>query len=333
MPPSSTAGPVSGVIRPPVTPAELRKRAFARLAERLDPARIRHRPLSLVRAEAIRLLDGLLDADAPATPRADRDRFIEDVLAAAPGVGPLEELFRDEAVKEALVLAPNQVIARKADSWLPTSVRFRDADQVRAVLARYAEVGEPLAAPAPAGGLAVRLWNGFQVLAVTPPEVMGQPPAVLLVRGPAPAAPSAVAGGSARISWSAATARPQPAPAPKGGSGVVSFDATAPTRSGGSAGMAPPSAVTAQAPVPPPAPPPSAFDPHAKLKQRLTERIIMRFAAAGVYDLSALPANELGRIVSANVADFCSHERLDLDGPLQERLTLEILAGMNRSGQ
>jgi hypothetical protein len=112
-----------------------------------------------------------------------------------------------------------------------------------------------------------------------------------------------------------AAARVQPETGPKGGSGVVPVDATAPPRPGGSVGT------LTTAPV---------ADPHAKLRQRLTERIIMRFAAAGVYDLSALPANELRRIVTASVAEFCHQDRLDLDGPFQERLALEILAGMNR---
>ncbi|MFO0849669.1 MAG: hypothetical protein U0871_14115 [Gemmataceae bacterium] len=318
--------PTPGTARLTPTPTDLRRKAYAKLAERLDPGRTRHRPLSLVRAEAGRLLDHLLDTEAPTLSREERDRLAQDVLASAPGVGPLEELFRDEAVTEILVLAPAQVIVRKGDAWLPTSVRFRDGEQVKGVLARFAEVGEPLLpGSAPTGGVGVRLANGFRLIAVTPPEVMGQQPVVLLVRGPAPAAPT---GGSTGIAWGAvlgrplptdAGPRPEPAPAPPAPPRVIGLVSTPPPVGPGSARM--PAASL------PPAP---AADPLARFRQRLTERIITRFAAAGIYDLTEIPANELQRIVAAHVAEFCQQERMDADESLQQQLVLGILAGMNR---
>lgn len=318
-----------GAVRPPAYPADLRRKAYAKLAERLDPARTRHRPLSLVRAEAGRLLDHLLDTEAPTLARDERDRLAQDVLASAPGVGPLEELFRDEAVTEILILAPAQVIVRKGDAWLPTSVRFRDGEQVKGVLARFAEVGEPLLpGSAPTGGVGVRLANGFRLIAVTPPEVMGQQPVVLLIRGPAPAAATAPAGGSTGIAWGAVLGRPLPtdsaprpesSPSPPAPPRVIGLVSTPPPTGPGSARM--PAASL------PPAP---ATDPLARFRQRLTERIITRFAAAGIYDLTEIPTNELQRIVAAHVAEFCQQERMDADESLQQQLVLGILAGMNR---
>src|SRR5436305_14027766 len=84
--------------RPVSTPADVRRRAHARLAEKIDPVRCRHKPLSILRAEARRIVETLLDSDAPSLSGAERERLIEDVLAESIGLGPLEELFRADRV-------------------------------------------------------------------------------------------------------------------------------------------------------------------------------------------------------------------------------------------
>ena len=63
----------------------------------------------------------------------------------------------------------------------------------------------------------------------------------------------------------------------------------------------------------------------------MAERIVTKFAAAGVYDLNQIPAAELRRIVAAHVAEVCQQERIGTDDSTHDRLALEILAGMNRS--
>jgi hypothetical protein len=79
--------------------------------------------------------------------------------------------------------------------------------------------------------------------------------------------------------------------------------------------------------TPPQAGPP---DPLARVRQRVTERIITKLAAAGMYDLNLIPLPELRRIVLAHVAEVCQVDRVAADDTVQERLTLEILSGMNR---
>ena len=85
-----------------------------------------------------------------------------------------------------MVLAHNQVIARKGDVWLPTSVHFRDPDHYRRTLARLAGQGEPPFTPGRSrrAAIDVRLANGFRVVAVLPPAVLDQPPVAVFVRGP-----------------------------------------------------------------------------------------------------------------------------------------------------
>lgn len=314
--------------------SDLRKKAHARLAERIDPQRSRHKPLSLLRTEARRLSEQFCDLEAPTMTRSERDRFIDDVMAESLSFGPLEELFRDDAVKEILILAPTQIISRKAESWLPTSARFRDADQVRAVLQRYLEIGEALVAgPATQGGFDVKLPNQFRVMAMLPPSVMEQSPTAVLIRmsGAGSTAVATPLPGSS----SGTVSMVPPAASP---SGTLSNSARmAAPPSSGTVKYSPPAQPVAAAPTPvniraTPVPPEpgSSSDPLGKLKQRLTERIIMKFAAAGVYDINQFPIAELRKIVHANVVEFCTAERLGFDDKFHERLALEILAGMNR---
>ena len=152
--------PVPRIKLPPVPPVDIdykqlyqvgrqnRPEVLASLLEierdekRIDLARNRHKPLSILRAEGKRTLEQFYDQEGTALTRSDRDRLIEDILAESVGFGPLEEAFRDDAVKEILVLNGTTILGRKADAWMPLSGRFRDDDQLRTVLARWADAGE-----------------------------------------------------------------------------------------------------------------------------------------------------------------------------------------------
>jgi len=320
----------SGRYQIPATVVDVRKKAHARIAEKIDLVRARHKPLSLLRQEAKRVLEQFLDAESPTLTRSDRDKLVDDVLAEGFGFGPLEELYRDEAIKEILILTATQIIVRKGDAWLPASVRLRDVEQLRSVITRYSETGESfVTGPAPTGGVDVRLANGFRAVAVVPPQVMQVSPQLLLTR-----------------------LSPAAAAAPTGNSGTVQFTQVASPRSGGSGAihvtpgprsgnLGPPVPVPAsRTPTPTiladqPRPLPQSGtipnpDPFAKIRQRMAEKIIMKFASAGVYDISAIPQAELRKIVHATVIEVCHAEKLGYDEQFQERLALEILAGMNR---
>ncbi|HET6573315.1 MAG TPA: hypothetical protein VFG68_06925 [Fimbriiglobus sp.] len=275
---------------PPDPHQVVRRKAHARLAPLADPARARHKPLSLLRMEARRALEQFLVAECPTLPRAELTQLAEEVLAEAPGLGPLDDLFRDPAVREVMVLAPGQVVVRKGDDWTPTSVRFRDAGHLRRLLARYAEAGEPVAPPA-AGAFDVWLGNGFRAVAVLPPEVLDLPPTAVFVRGAPPAAPPP------------AVSQPTPRPAAE----------EAPTVR-----------------VPPPAERPAPPDPYAPVRQQVTRKIVSRLAAAGVHDLTRIPVPELRKIVLAYVEEVCETERLWSDAAFRDRLALEILVMIKR---
>ncbi len=305
-----------------VSPVEMLRRAHARLAERFDPSRTRHKPLSILRQEGRRLLDQYFESEWNSLPKPERDKLIEEILSEAPGFGPLEELFRDDSTKEIMVIAATQVIAKKAEGWLPTSVRFRDSGQLRSYLTRLSETGEQLvAAPAAGGGFDVKLANGFRVLAILPPEILDQSPLVLFVRGeplPMPSGASSVMMSKLHREMPSGVT---PAPAARPLSGNPSGSMPSPI---------PPSLARSGPVAMPPAPPTLVLDPNGRFRQRVTERIISKCASAGVYDLSAIPSAELQRVIHAHVLESSMLDKFPLDDSAKERMVLEILAKMNR---
>jgi hypothetical protein len=334
MPPINNAksGPVSWSAaqqsgRLGLAPGELQKRAHQRLAERIDLAKTKHKPLSILRQEARRIVEQYYEFESPGLSKPERERIAEDILGEAYGFGPLEELFRDDTAKEIMVLAASQVIVKKGDNWLPTSVRFRDAAQYRNYLNRLLEVGESLAPTANfSSGLDVKLPNGFRALGILPPSILDQPPLVIFGRIETP-----VATGSTVV---VAENRPT---IPSRTSGIVTN-----TNRPGLTAVSTPASVIRQiaaqegignvnrsGSTPPPRST-SELDPFAKVKQRVTERIVSTCAAAGMYDLSQIPSAELQRVVQAHVLEVTANERLNLEETTRDRLAVEILAAMNR---
>jgi len=275
------------------------------LIERFDVSKCKHKPLSIHRQEGRRVLEQFFEVEGSQLAKPERDRLIEDILVEAVGFGPLEELFRDEGNKEVMVLAATQVIARKKDAWMPTSVRFRDAVQFRGCMTRWAELGTPVATgTTPVSGFDVRLSNGFRAIGIVPPDILEQPPLVLFTRIEMPT------GGSSVVPLTAATRLPGSGPIPVPVRRTASQ--TTPTRI---------------MPAPDLGDVPDQF---ARLRQRVSSWIVSRCAAAGVYDLGQIPAAELQKVIHAHLVEVCEADRLTLDANTTERLVLEILAGINR---
>lgn len=350
-----------GVTRFTGSPLDLPRRAHALLAERFPAPRVKHKPLSILRQEGKRALEQFLDTQPTPLPKPERDKLIEEVLGEAAGFGPLEELFREESVKEIMLLAAAQVIAKKDGGWVPTSVRFRDPAHLRGYVRRLAETGDPLVGGGTAsdGAFDVLLANGFRVVGVMPPDVLDQPPLVVLTRGlpntPDPNAalgvptfPSATQSGWVPGSALVRTPPPRPVPPETGspvGSGVVNVPLSRqplPPRPSSVIGPSP-IAVGSKpepprpAPLPPPQAPavsefylPANMDPKERMRRRAGERIIRKCAAAGVYDLSDIPAAELQRVILAHVEELNGEEARKLTDQEVQILALEIFTGMRR---
>ena len=303
----------------PLAVVDLPRKALGLLAERFPPAKVKHKPLSILRQEGRRAIEQYLEAEVPWIPKAERERVIEEVLGYAPGFGALEELFRDEANREILVLGFAQIIARKGEAWLPTSTRFRDDGHYRGYLKKLLELGEAFVPNAGASGaFDVKLSNGFRLIAICPPEVLDQPPMAVFIRstnsssGITPPPPQSRSGGISN----------PPQTSNDSGSSVLEMNVPMrnPVTSSG-LGLNRDIAIT-PAPI-------GSFDrrdPLNSIRTRVRERIVRKCAAAGVFDLSVIAKPELQKIIYAHVEELNEAEQLGLNEQTLQILTLEILA-------
>src|SRR5262245_5212171 len=111
-PPSGTTR-FPGARQPGGTVEAVRARVQARLAEKLDPARLRRMPASIMVQDVKRTVEQLVEQEGSRLGRLERDLLIEDMLRDAIGFGPLEELFRDPAVNEVLVINHQTVLCQR----------------------------------------------------------------------------------------------------------------------------------------------------------------------------------------------------------------------------
>lgn len=331
---------------------EMKRKASQRLSTTFDAARNRNKPISLQRQESRRSLEQFLDTEYPNLTKYDRTRLIDDALADAIGLGPLEELFRDESVLEILILAPHQVIVRRGENWLPTSNVFRDNEHYRRTIARMIDQSEPVILGTDAkAGVDVKLGNGFRAVAVVPPSIMDLNPVVTFIRS------ALTPIGTAPVTRPTGTGSPPPSgsgssvfsfPPARGSSVIASPGSRSSTALGRSTNNGPKSGTnlgtasdsvlsssnlaasgsTIRTGSEPRTSSNPSNDLDARIRTKLTQRLISKFAAAGIYDVQRIPKAELVRIVTTMVEEANAEDKLDLDDAEISRLSLEILTAM-----
>jgi hypothetical protein len=315
----------SGVIPHSPVPFEtVKQRVLAKLADRMDLNASKRMPPSLLRQNLRQYADQITESEARGFAKPERDRIVDEVLAELLGYGPLEELFADPAVREVMVTGPGAVIARREQGhWLPTSVKFRDETHVRAVLDKVATHADPVGpVMASVSVFDMRLPNGFRVLAVIPPEALGQPATgVFLREPPAPAQTAVPKDGSAPLPGLPATGSTSNGTL-RTVSGTVPAHATTRTPGSGPVSTPPPRSNPSDSPA--------TNDPLARHRTRILERLLAKFASLKVYDLHRLDAHELEKIIAAYVSEYAEAEKIYLSDTDQGRLTLEILTSLRR---
>jgi pilus assembly protein CpaF len=285
------------------------------LNEKFPPNRVRHKPLSILRQEARRALETFLEVEFPSLAKPDRDKTTVMAIDESISMGPLEELYRDEATTEFMVLAHNQIVGRKGDNWLPTSARFRDELAWQAYLKKLQTTGEAYVTVSQLrAAFDVRLPNGFRVVGVVPPPGLGLGPTVVFSRG----APGVTAAGTPNSFDSESSVL-----------SIAELNRTIASANGGSSVRLGGSGIirtSASERIPDPVPPPQT--PTEILKQKVTERIVRKCAAAGVFDLKVIPRGELQKVIFASVDEYTLVENIPLAVQTKNILTLEILSGM-----
>ncbi len=158
-------------------PAELRRRLHRLLLDHLDLARIDRAQMDdqVMRPKVKRALDRILTrVSAELPPTVDRDGLIKELTDEALGLGPLEDLLRDDTVTEIMVVDPENIYVERAGKLSLTDLRFTDAESTRAVIERIVTpLGRRIDESTPL--VDARLRDGSRVNAIIPP---------LAIRGP-----------------------------------------------------------------------------------------------------------------------------------------------------
>ncbi|MEF3280261.1 MAG: CpaF family protein [Elusimicrobiota bacterium] len=128
-----------------------------------------------VRKKVDQIVNSLLQKETayPLT-REQRTRFISELLDEILGLGPLEELMRDPAVTEIMVISVDKVYIERAGKLTKTKFRFRDEDQIIQVIKRIvAPLGRRIDESVPL--VDARLKDGSRVNAIIPPLAVSGP--------------------------------------------------------------------------------------------------------------------------------------------------------------
>ncbi len=156
---------------------ELRRRLHRLLLDHLDLARIDRAQINeaAMRPKVIRALDRILTRVADELPpTVNRLTLIKELTDEALGLGPLEDLLKDDSVTEIMVVDPQHIYLERDGRLRLTDLRFTDDESARAAIERIVTpLGRRIDESTPL--VDARLRDGSRVNAIIPP---------LAIRGP-----------------------------------------------------------------------------------------------------------------------------------------------------
>jgi pilus assembly protein CpaF len=172
--------PVEILMDPQVTAAllEFKSRVHVEVLEYLGlhkRGEIHKMSTDELRVEATRAAREIIsDKDWTFPGGRDEEDIIEEIVAEAIGLGPLEPLLADEAITEVMVNGPDQLYVERAGKLSLEPMRFHDESSLMAIIER---IVTPLGRRIDEGSPMVdaRLPDGSRVNAIIPPLALNGP--------------------------------------------------------------------------------------------------------------------------------------------------------------
>ncbi len=154
---------------------ELKQRIHRRLIQELDLRRIDRvggdlAKLEGLRERTIKVVSNALAEEAGSiiSSREERERIVKEITDEALGLGPLEDLIRDQEITDILVNNKNQIYIEKRGKLQRSDKRFVSNEQVRQIIERIvAPLGRRIDESMPM--VDARLADGSRVNAIIPP--------------------------------------------------------------------------------------------------------------------------------------------------------------------
>ncbi len=175
---------------------QVARELHAELIESLDLAQVRTRPRAELEPRLRASLSETISGRSLPITAAERARVVDDVLDEVLGLGPLEQLLRDDANTDILVNGRDTVYVERNGRLFRTDVRFRDDQHLINVIERIVNaVGRRIDESTPM--VDARLADGSRFNAIIPPLALDGPVVSIRRFGVVPlAAADLVASGS-----------------------------------------------------------------------------------------------------------------------------------------
>jgi pilus assembly protein CpaF len=150
-----------------------------KMVEMLDPSQLQRWSPERLRRELRALAQRLIQSSNELLSDIDRERLVQELLAEALGLGPLEPLMQDPTISDILVNGPNSVYVERNGRLELTPIVFADDNHLKQLIQRIvAQVGRRTDESSPM--VDARLPDGSRVNAILPPLSLDGP--VLSIR-------------------------------------------------------------------------------------------------------------------------------------------------------
>jgi pilus assembly protein CpaF len=145
-----------------------------KLREKLDVGRITKLSREAVRIEVTDIVESLATYERTPITLQERERLSKEVLDEVFGLGPLEQLLKDNSISDILVNNYNQVYVERRGRLERTDVSFRDDAHLMAIITRIVSaVGRRVDETSPI--VDARLADGSRANAIIPPLSLDGP--------------------------------------------------------------------------------------------------------------------------------------------------------------
>lgn len=139
-----------------------------KMVEMLDPSQIQRWSTDRLRRELRALAERLIQNSNELLNELDRERLVQELLAEALGLGPLEPLLHDPTISDILVNGPNTVYIERNGRLELTPIVFADENHLKQLIQRIvSQVGRRTDESSPM--VDARLPDGSRVHAILPP--------------------------------------------------------------------------------------------------------------------------------------------------------------------
>lgn len=153
---------------------ELKSNIHRRLIEEIDLNQLSEKNGPGLREQIKDAINHLLMEENTLLTLSERDRLVEDILNEAMGLGPLEQLLRDQTISEIMILGPHLVYVERKGKLTESKVRFKDdahllqiIDRIVSAVGRRVDETQPLCD--------ARLKDGSRFNCVIPPLALDGP--------------------------------------------------------------------------------------------------------------------------------------------------------------